>query len=42
MSLKTKISWKIYNFIDEIVSEYQYGCRVSSSEKARLYPKEEE
>lgn len=41
MKLKTKLSWKLYNFIDEIVSEYQYGCRVFSK-KARLYPKEEE
>jgi hypothetical protein len=36
------LSWKAYYFVDEVVSEYRYGCRVAEGEKPSLYPKREE
>lgn len=36
------LSWKAYYFVDEIASEYRYGCRVAEGEKPSLYPKRED
>jgi hypothetical protein len=41
-NFKNKVAWKIYLFLEQSVSDYKYGCRVASSQKATLYPKRED
>lgn len=45
MSLKkiiNHLSWKLYCFVDQAVSDYHYGCKIASSEKVTLYPKRDD
>lgn len=37
-----KASWKLYYFVDEVASDYRYGCKVAEGEKPSLYPKRED
>lgn len=38
-TLKNKFCYKLYLFVDDVVSEYKYGCRIAEGEKPSLHPK---